>query len=155
MQSLHFLKTITAGALVLGMGVTLAFAAADDQIKARQAEMKANGKAVGALVGIIKGETPYDAALVKATIDGMLAAEAAAIAAHAWDADSQKGETVETYAKPEAWSDAKGFGEAYAALVKARDAVAASTDEASFKAAFPALGEACKNCHEKYRRPKG
>jgi cytochrome c556 len=155
MVSRKMLKMVTAGALVVGLGVTLAFASADDQIKARQAEMKANGKAMGAFVGIIKGETPYDAAVVKANIDAMLAAEAAAMAAKAWDADSQKGETVETFAKPEAWTDAKGFGEAYGALVKARDAVAASTDEASFKAAFPALGAACKDCHEKYRRPKG
>jgi cytochrome c556 len=155
MVSRNILKSLTAGALVVGLGVTLAFAAADDQIKARQAEMKANGKAMGAFVGIVKGETPYDAAVVKANIDAMLAAEKAAMDAHAWDADSQKGETVETFAKPEAWSDAKGFEAAYGALVKARDALAATTDEASFKAAFPALGEACKGCHEKYRRPKG
>ena len=37
----------------------------------------------------------------------------------------------------------------------AAKAVAASTDEAGFKAAAQKLGQACGGCHEKYRRPKG
>ncbi len=155
MVSSKLFKSITAGALVLGLGVTLAFAAADDQIKARQAEMKANGKVAGALAAIYKGDAPFDAAVVKANIDAMLAAEAAAGAAKAWDADSQNGATIETWAKPEIWTDGKGVETAYNALVTARTAVAAATDEASFKTAFEALGGACKDCHEKYRRPKG
>ena len=60
MVSRNFMKSLTAGALVVGLGVTLALAAADDQIKARQAEMKANNKAAGALVAIIKGEALDD-----------------------------------------------------------------------------------------------
>ncbi len=154
MVSRKLLKSVTAGALVLGLGVTLAFAAADDQIKARQAEMKANGKAVGALVAIVKGETPYDAAIVKASIDAMVAADKAAQDAHAWDATSQKGETVETWAKPEIWAAGSDIGTKYQALVDARTAVGVTTDEAGFKAAFPALGKACQSCHEGFRRPK-
>ena len=155
MVSRKILKSLTAGVLVVGLGVTLAFAAADDQIKARQAEMKANGKAIGALVGIMKGETPYDAALVKAALDDMAAADKAAQDAHAWDATSQKGETVETWAKPEIWAEGSDIGAKYQALVDARTALAATTDEAGFKAAFPALGKSCQGCHEEFRRPKG
>ncbi len=39
--------------------------------------------------------------------------------------------------------------------VEALSDVAATTDEAGFKAAFPAVGAACGGCHEKFRRPKG
>ncbi len=154
MQAQSFLRTVTAGVLVIGLGVTLAFASADDKIKARQAEMKNNGKAIGALVAIMKGEQPYDAAVVKASIDSMAAGDAASAKVGAWDADSAKGETVETYAKPEIWAEGSDVGTKYKAWVDARNAVAATTDEASFKAAFPVLGESCKGCHEKFRRPK-
>jgi cytochrome c556 len=155
MKSNTLLKTFTAGALILGLGVTLAFAAADDQIKARQTEMKANGKAIGAMVAIMKGEAPYDAAVVKASLDAMDAAEAAAGEAKAWDASSQTGATVETWAKPEIWAEGSKIGEKYNAWVDARKALAATKDEAGFKAAFPALGASCQGCHEAFRRPKG
>jgi cytochrome c556 len=155
MLSSKLLKSLTAGVLVVGLGVTLAYAAADDQIKARQAEMKANGKAMGAMVAIMKGEAPYDAAVVKASIDAMAAGDAAAGEAKAWDASSMEGATVETWAKPEIWAEGSDVGAKYQAWVDARNAVGATTDEAGFKAAFPALGAACQGCHEKFRRPKG
>ena len=155
MLSKKLLKSLTAGALVLGLGVTLAYAAADDQIKARQAEMKGNGKAIGALVAIMKGEAPYDAAVVKASLDAMAAGDAAAGAANAWDASSVDGATVETWAKPEIWAEGSDIGAKYQAWVDARTALAATTDEAGFKAAFPALGASCGGCHESFRRPKG
>ncbi len=155
MLSKNLCKSITAGAIVLGLGFSIAYAAADDQIKARQAEMKANGKAIGALVAIMKGDTPYDAAIVKASLDAMAAGEAAAAEAKAWDASSMEGATVETWAKPEIWAEGSDIGAKYQAWVDARAALAATTDEAGFKAAFPALGASCGGCHESFRRPKG
>jgi cytochrome c556 len=155
MLSKKLFKSVAAGAILLGLGVSLAYAAADDQIKARQTEMKGNGKAMGAMVAIMKGEAPYDAAVVKASLDAMTAGEAAAGEAKAWDASSMEGATVETWAKPEIWAEGSDIGAKYKAWVDARAALAATTDEAGFKAAFPALGAACGGCHEKFRRPKG
>jgi cytochrome c556 len=155
MLSKKLFKSVTVGALVLGFGITFAYAAADDQIKARQTEMKGNGKAIGALVAIMKGEAPYDAAVVKSSLDAMAAGDAAAGEAHAWDASSMEGATIETWAKPEIWAEGSDIGEKYQAWVDARAALAATTDVAGFKAAFPALGNACGGCHEKFRRPKG
>ena len=155
MLSKKLFKSVTVGAIVFGLGISLAYAAADDQIKARQAEMKGNGKAMGALVAIMKGEAPYDAAVVKASLDAMAAGDAAAGAANAWDASSMEGATVETWAKPEIWAEGSDVGAKYQAWVDARTALAATIDEAGFKAVFPALGAACQGCHEKFRRPKG
>ena len=155
MLSKKLFKSATVGAIVFGLGISLAYAAADDQIKARQAEMKGNGKAMGALVAIMKGEAPYDAAVVKASLDAMAAGDAAAGAANAWDASSMEGATIETWAKPEIWAEGSDVGAKYQAWVDARTALAATTDEAGFKAVFPALGAACQGCHEKFRRPKG
>jgi cytochrome c556 len=154
MLSGKLLKIAAAGTLVLGLGAALAYAAPDDQITARQTLMKARGKAMGPLVAIMKGEAPYDAAVVKASLDAMSAAWEAAKGADPFAPDSVKGVTVETWAKPEIWSDPDGFKAAGQAFGKAFGDLAASTDEASFKIAFTALGNSCKGCHDKFRRPK-
>ena len=146
-------KILTAAALVLSLGAPLAYAGPDDQIKARQALMKAQGKAMGPMVAIMKGEAPYDAAAVKASVEAFHAAWAAAKDADPFGPASAKG-TVETYAKPEIWSDPDGFKAAFAALTAALAKLEATADEASFKTAFADLGGACKGCHDKFRRPK-
>lgn len=137
-----------------GLGIAYAASPADDQIAARQAEMKANGKAMAALVSILKGETKYDPAFVKSNVDAMTAAIATAAAAKAWDASSQQG-TLETAAMPEIWSDPEGFKAAQTAVDEALVKLGQTSDEAGFKAAFMALGSACKECHEKFRKAKG
>ena len=69
-----------------------------------------------------------------------------------WGEDTKPGGAVKTEAKAEIWSDPKGFEAAGMAYMTAVAGVKASTDEASFKAAFPALGKACQGCHEKFRQ---
>ena len=107
MVSGKLFKIVTAGAIVLGLGVTLAYASADDAVKGRQGCMKAHGKTTGELAAMFKGEKPYDAAAIQASLAEMDAGCAG------WDkwwgADTQKGETLETWAKPEVWSDPEGF----------------------------------------------
>jgi cytochrome c556 len=151
-----FSKKTTAylitGALAAGLSVGLAWAAADDAIKGRQGCMKASGKMMGEMAKMFKGEMAYDAAVIKAVTTEHDAA--CADWAKWWGEDTQKGETAETWAKPEIWSDATGFKAAGEAFYPKYVAVKDSTDEAGFKAAFPALGDGCKGCHEKFRRPK-
>ena len=63
----------------------------------------------------------------------------------------------QTAAKPEIWTDPQGFaaankrfaeeGAKLYALAQARDVVA-------LKAHAPVLGQACKNCHDRYRVPQ-
>ncbi|CAN5324059.1 cytochrome c [soil metagenome] len=142
-------KIIPVVLLVAGLGATVAFAG---PIEDRQAGMKQVGKSVGAMVPMFKGEKPYDAATVKTATAGIHDGWEKAFAA--FTEDSKEG-PPETYAKPEIWSDPEGFKAAQKNAMIALEAVAASTDEASFKAAFPALGKACGGCHEKFRRPKG
>lgn len=139
-----------AGTLALGLS-SAAFAEMGP-IEARQACMKANGKMMGVMVPVIKGEKPYD----KAAVDGAIAATEAACAGWAdwWGEDTKPGSAVETWAKAEVWTDKASFDASGGAYVKALQAVKASADEASFKAAFPALGKSCQDCHEKFRRPK-
>jgi cytochrome c556 len=144
-----FASRVIIGLAGSALLATVAFAG---PIEDRQAAMKENGKMMGTLVAIIKGEATYDAAAVKTATDTMKA-DFEKFAA-SFPEGSDKGD-VETWAKPEIWTDAAGFKKAMDDASAALAAVAASTDEASFKAAFPALGQACQSCHEKYRRPKG
>jgi cytochrome c556 len=147
-------KLAMAGFLALGVGLTVAYAASpDDKIKARQAEMKGNGKAIGELAKIYKGEAPFDAAVVKAQLDAIGQGYETGVKAGAWDPDSAKG-TVETWAKPEIWTDTEGFKKVSEAFGAAMGPVGAATDLATFKPAFEQLGGGCKGCHDKFRRPK-
>jgi cytochrome c556 len=100
----------------------------------------------------LKAEKPYDAAAVATAI----AAVEAACGGWAgwWGTDTQKGETLETWAKPEVWTDAAGFEKAATAYSTAITALKATTDEAGFKAAFGGFGGSCKGCHETFQRPK-
>ena len=153
MQAKNTWKLAALGSVVaLGLGATLAFASADDAIKGRQGCMKAHGASMGVMVPMFKGEKPYDNAAIQATLD----AEGPACADWAkwWGADTMKGETLPTRAKPEIWSDAAGFEAAGGVWYAAFQAVKGSTDEAGFKAAFPALGKGCQGCHEKFQAPK-
>jgi cytochrome c556 len=153
MLGFRALKTVTAAALLLGAGIVSASADATSSIQARQACMKANGGVMAVAVPIIKGEKAFD----KAALDAAFAKEKEACAGWAdwWGDDTKPGGATETWAKEEIWTDKAGFEAAGGAYVKAATAVAAAADEASFKAAFPALGASCQGCHEKFRRPKG
>ena len=139
----------TAGILALGFS-SVAMADAKASIEARQACMKATGAMMKVMVPIIKGQKAYD----KAAIDAAIADSQKACAGWAgwWGEDTKPGGAVKTEAKAEIWSDAAGFEAAGKAYMTAEAAVLASTDEASFKAAFPALGKACQGCHEKFRQ---
>lgn len=144
----NMLKLVPAVALIAALGTTLAFAG---PIEDRQAGMKQVGKAMGGFAAIAKGEAAYDAAVVKTNADSMLEGFKKAFAN--FTAGSEKG-PPETYAKAEIWSDPEGFKAAQDTALKAVEAMAATTDEAGFKTALGGLGEACKGCHTKYRRPK-
>jgi cytochrome c556 len=144
----NMLKTVPVVAVILGLGATIAFAG---PIEDRQAAMKQNGKAIGALAAILKGEAPYDAAVVKTNAD--IIHEDFVKAFASFPAGSEKG-PPETYAKAEIWSDAAGFKAEQDAALKAVEALAATSDEAGFKTAMAGLGETCKSCHTKFRRPK-
>lgn len=153
MVAKHISKIVTASVVVLGLGIAVGYAAtADEAIKGRQACMKAHGASMGVMVPMLKGEKPYDNAAIQATLD----AEGPACAGWDtwWGPDTMKGETVKTRAKPEIWTDTAGWEAAGGAWYKAFTDLKATSDEASFKAAFPALGASCKGCHEKFQAPK-
>lgn len=154
MMSKTVLGLFTAGVLALGLATSatsaMAAMSAKDAIEAREACMKANGGMMKVMVPVLKGQAAYDKSAIDAAIGK--AEQACAGWADFWGEDTKPGGAVKTEAKAEIWTDKEGFAAAGEAYVKAITAVKASTDEASFKAAFPALGKSCQGCHEKFRQ---
>lgn len=152
---MKFAGPALAVALSIGAMASVAMAAGApaDLVKERQDEMRTNSDTMKALLGILKGDKPYDAATVKGMSDGIAASFDKMWKDGVWDTSTQS-ITTENKAKPEIWSDAAGFEKARKDAMDALAALGASTDLAGMKAALPKLGAACKGCHETYRQPE-
>ncbi len=148
-SKLSFATLIATAAIVAATGLAYAALSGDDAIKARQANMKANVKGMGVMVPMVKGEKPYDAAAVAAVLDEM--EKSGANWKEFWPEDSKTSTTLKPRAAEAVWSDPKGLEAASNTYYAAFTALKATKDEASFKAAFPALGKGCGGCHEKFR----
>ncbi len=135
---------LTGIALLLGIAAGIA---ADDPIVARQALMKANGKASTLIVPIMKGTAPFDLKVVQAALNTYI--DAANKAPALFPLGSDKGKT---HALPAIWKNKSDFEARFAKLgAESKAALAAIKDEASFKANFPPLFKNCGGCHENYR----
>lgn len=124
-----------------------------DPIDDREALMKERGRTVGALVKMVKGETPFDAAATLAALQTLSAnAEKGLDVDALWPAGSQAG----SESSPKVWEDSAGFkaeAEKYKAAV---DAAVANppADAAALQAAVGAMGKECSTCHEVFRIKK-
>ncbi|PSH70583.1 cytochrome C556 [Phyllobacterium brassicacearum] len=132
----------------------LSVSANADPIKDRQAIMKDQGKTVGSITPIIKGEKPFDAAAVIAALKHLNEDAQMIDAAKLFPAGSDKG--AETTASPKIWEDNAGFVAALAKYKKDAAEVAAAEpkDLESFKVAFNQVTENCAACHKAFRIKK-
>jgi cytochrome c556 len=135
----------------LALATTAAFA---DVIADRQAVMKENGKQVGVLVKMVKGEADFDAAAVLAALTALNNNVQQIDVAASFPAGSDKGDTT---ASPKIWEDMAGF-QAQVDKFKAVTAAAVAApaqDLDALKAQVGAIGQTCSCCHETYRIKKG
>lgn len=117
-------------------------------MKTRHENYEALGKNMKVLMDNNKAATPdmtavsAAAAKVKETADLM----------GSWFPAGTGPETgIKTQAKAVIWTDRATFDAAVARLQTEANALVAVTDAAGFKAQFPKLGGACKNCHDTFR----
>ncbi len=120
-----------------------------------QTTMKATGRAMGGLAPMIKGEKPYDQAVVNASLTQL---EETAKKLPAMFPDSIKGLKIEGdySSSPKVWEDKAGFAakiESFAKVVA--EAKGKITDLNSLKATMPAIGKECSGCHETFRLKNG
>jgi cytochrome c556 len=128
-------------------------AASADPIADRQAIMKSNGKAAGALAPIVKGEKPFDAAVVLAALTTLNENAQKIDVAALFPPGSDKGKTA---ASPKIWEDMAGF-QAKVDKFKADTAAAVAApakDLDALKVQFGMLGKNCGGCHETFRLKK-
>ncbi|MBM3609473.1 MAG: cytochrome c [Alphaproteobacteria bacterium] len=136
---------MVAGALALGITGVIA---QSDVIKSRQDAMKAIGAANKPAVGMLKGVAPFNLATVQASLRTF--SEQANKSLTLYPAGSNQGETA---ALPSIWKNKADFDNKMKALAAdAATALKAISDEASFKANFPAVLKNCGGCHGEYRR---
>ena len=139
-------------ALVLGMGVAataLAQAKPEVLVKQRQAAMVLQGKYLGPIGGMLKGNIPYNADTV-----ALNATFLENLARMPWDGFQQSTSGVKSAAKPEIYSDAAKFKAAVDTLeaeTAKLGAAARAKNEAGVKAAFGGVAKACGSCHDAFR----
>lgn len=149
------IKPITAFAALAILAGTASAGDFDNQIAARQSQMKLYAFNIGQLGAMAKGEMPYDAAVASGAADN-LAKLSSLDASQMWPGGSDNGSNPKSYAKPDIWSNfpdvmakSKAMGEAVAAMQGA-----AGKDLESLRGAIGALGGSCQSCHKAYRVPK-
>ena len=129
-------------------------AAFADVIANRKAVMKENGKHVGVLVTMVKGEADFDASAVLAALTALNDNVQKIDVAVSFPAGSDQGDTT---ASPKIWEDMAGFQaeiDKFKAVTAA--AVAAPTqDIEALKTQVGTIGGTCSSCHETYRVQKG
>jgi cytochrome c556 len=148
------MRKIITGLMAAALGLTIVTAFAGPK-EDREAYMKTNGKLVfGTLGPVAKGEQPFDAAAVAATLKEF-GDHAAKFDIAALFPEGSGGEGTESL--PKIWEDAAGFAKTVDDYKAAAAAAAASNpaDVAALGAQLGEIGKACGTCHETYRLKKG
>jgi cytochrome c556 len=130
-------------------------AAFADPIGDRQALMKERGKIAGGFAKIAKGEEPFDAATVLASLKTLQDNAARFDVDALFPAGSETG--GDTTASPKIWEDMAGFKAAADKFKADVDAAVAAppADLDAFKASFGQIASNCGICHKAYRISKG
>lgn len=145
------LRSLSAIGVALVVTVSAAAMTATEAIKQRQQEMEGVKNGMMALGAIAKKEQPFDAKVVHASaakIDEHLAKSEAQ-----FPEGSAEGE-VQTWAKPEIWTDRENFDKMMGSTRQAAVEMQSVADAKAFMPALGKLGTGCKSCHEMYRAPK-
>jgi cytochrome c556 len=145
-----FLAIAAIASLGVALPAAAQFAKPEDAVKYRKGAFTVMASHFGRVAAMANGRIPFDA---KVAADNAEIATMMAKLPYAGFVDgSDKGDTR---AKPEIWSERDKFN---AAATKMQDemvkfnAVAKAGDVAALKAAAGNVGQACKGCHDKYRK---
>ena len=135
---------VVAGVLLLSVGAVVAQQEVANQT---QTTMKATGRAMGSLAPMVKGEKPYDQAVVDTALTQL---NDTAKKLPAMFPESIKGLKIEGdySSSPKVWEDKAGFAAKIESFAKvATEAKAKIKDLDSLKATVPAIGKECSGCH--------
>ena len=145
-----FLAIAAFACLGTALPAAAQFAKPEDAVKYRKAAFTVMAAHFGRVAAMANGRVPFDA---KAAASNAEIATMLSKLPYAGFVDgSDKGDTK---AKPEIWSERAKFD---ASATKMQDemvkfnAAAKTGDQAAIKTAVGAVGQACKGCHDTYRK---
>lgn len=142
---MKILQSLAVVGLVTSIGAGVAFAAS--ALEERKTILKGFGDETRPIVGMMKGEAPFDLAKVKATL-----ATYAAGSEKLPGLFPENSKTGKTEASPKIWTEKAKFDGLFAKLKSDSEAASAAiTDQASFKANFGKVLGNCKACHDDFR----
>jgi cytochrome c556 len=137
-------------AAVASSALALSAGAVAGPTEDREAVMKQIGAAMKDGAGYATGQTPFDAAKVKAGMSGLAAN--AKKAQRLFPAGS--GADAKTAADPKIWTNKADFDKRLAEMGKLATAASNAKTAEAFKPAFMAVSATCKSCHDIYRKKK-
>jgi cytochrome c556 len=147
-KRLFMCGTLAAALLV---ALTAAAMTASEAIKERQQAMEDIGAGMATFGAIAKKEQPFDPEVVNGT--AAMIAENLTQSGDLFPEGSDTGE-VQTWAKPEIWTDRAAFDEIMDSTLQAAVDLQSVTEAEAFLPALGKLGNGCKSCHDLYRSPK-
>lgn len=137
--------------LVVALPAAAQFQKPEDAVKYRQGAFTVMGAHFGRIGAMANGRVPFDAAAVQANAEIV-----ATMSKLPWPAFVEGTATVgNTRAKPEIWSEADKFKAGAQKMqdeVAKLNAAAKTGNQDQIKAAFGAVGQSCKACHDSYRK---
>jgi len=147
MSKLRFLVVAASVAIA---ATAFAHSKEDAAVDYRMGLMTVVGWNFGPLGAMVKGKVPFDAALAQANADLVVT-----LAKLPWSAFVEGSDKGDTNARPEVWSQPDKFK---AAAQRLQDetvklaAAAKSGNPDAVKTAFSATAQACKSCHDDFRK---
>ncbi|MGD8440584.1 MAG: cytochrome c [Holophagae bacterium] len=146
-------RRLVWGTTVVTVSIALSVAAmtATEAIKERHEAMEGIKDEMMVLGAMVKKEQPFDAEVVQSSAAKI--ADHLARATELFPEGSDTGD-VETFAKPEIWTERAKFDEIMERTRQAAVAMQSVTSADEFPPALGALGNGCKSCHDLFRKPK-
>lgn len=145
-----FVVMATLSGLATALPAAAQFAKPEDAVKYRKAAFTVMAAHFGRVAAMANGRIPFDAKAAASNAE--IANMVAALPFTAFGEGTDKGDTR---AKAEVWSERDKFSAAATKMqeeIAKLNVAAKSGDQAAMKSAAGAVGQACKACHDSYRR---
>jgi cytochrome c556 len=144
------LGAAAAAMLTLALPAAAQFAKPEDAIKYRKAAFTLMQAHFGRVAAMASGKVPFDAKVAATNIE--IASVLSKLPYDAFVPGTDKGNTD---AKPEVWSESDKFRAAASKMLEEMTKLEAAGKTGKLdqiKPAFGAVSQACKNCHDKFRK---
>lgn len=150
MKKSMYAALLAAGTLAVSLPAAAQFQKPEDAVKYRKGAFTVMANHFGRIGAMAQGRVPFDAKV--AAENAELVAALSKLPFTAFVDGTDKGDTR---AKPEIWSERAKFDAAATKMQEEVTKLAAAAKAGNadqVKAAFGATGQACKACHDSYRK---